>query len=191
MSSSKPSKTPLPPSWSTSLSLSDNLLHILLPYRHFIAAFPFLFFAFESLLAVAFSAVYANSDWMLKMMFAQLLAVNATLAGLLHFFPPLYHFYTSMIFVPFQDFWLYSSGIALVAGGLLVAFSATQVIGAWILVAVLIIIFPGSIACVFWRYPRNQVCGGSLLGAILRLPFQFSFIAWAYWFTSPPLPVSF
>lgn len=164
---------------------------MLAPHKQLIGMFPFLFFAIESLLAVAFSSLYSDSDWMLKMLFAQLLAVNTTLSGMLHFFPPLYQFYTSMIFLPFQDFWLYSSGLALIIGGLFVAFAKTQVIGAWLLVFVFTLIFPGNIVCVFSRYPRNQVCGGSVIGAILRLPFQFSFIVWAYWFTSPPLASPF
>lgn len=180
-----PEFAPGPTPWA------KKILKVLSPYKQVIGSLPFLFFALESLLALLCSAVYADSDWMLKMMFAQLLAVNTTLAGLLHFFPPLHQFYTSMIFLPWPQFWLYFSGLALITGGLCVAFSHTQVLGAWLLIAVLIIMFPGNIACVVSTYPRNQVCGGSLLGALLRLPFQFLFMAWAWWFTSQPLVSSF
>lgn len=157
---------------------------ILYPYKKIISVLPFFFFALESLVAVVCRKVYADSDWMLKMMFAQLLAVNSTLAGVLHFHPPLYQFYTSMIFLPFQDFWLYATGIVFIVGGLMVAFTKTLQLGAWILVLTFILVFPGNIACVVSPFPRNIVCGGSLFGAILRLPFQITFILWALWMTS-------
>lgn len=172
-------------------SAGGSVPRLLSSYGDLIGAFPFLFFALESVLAVISSLVYEDSDWLLKMMFAQLLAVNMMLAGMLHFVPQLYPFYRSMIFLPFPKFWLYSSGVAMTVGGLCVAFVKTQVIGAWLLIGVLVIVFPGNVACVVSPYPRYHVCGGSLLGAVLRLPFQFFFIAWAYWFTTPPHEISF
>lgn len=178
----------LSPEFSPGVNPSAQaLLNLLSPYKHVIGMLPFFFFAFESLLALLCRTLYADSDWMVKMMFAQLLAVNTTFAGLLHFFPPLYHFYASMIFLPWPHVWLYMSGLMLITGGLCVAFMRTQILGAWLLVSTLVLVFPGNIACVVSPRPRNQVCGGSLVGALMRLPFQFTFIAWAWWFTSPTL----
>lgn len=159
----------------------------LMPYRSLIQTLPFFFFAFESLLAVLTKYWYQDTDFMLKLGFGQLLAINCTLAGILHFHPPMRPFYLSMIFLPFKNFWLYSTGIALILGGIGVVFSRTQIISAWCLVTVFIVMFPGNIACVLMEHPRKQVFGGSHIAAILRLPFQFSFIAWAFWFTTPPL----
>lgn len=165
---------------------SRFLVKAFAPYKFLIGTFPFLFFAGESLVAIVCLQLYGNSDPLLKVMFAQLLAVNATFTGLLHFYPPLYQFYTSMIFVPFQNFWLYFSGITFTISGLMIAYSETQVYGAWLLIFILILVFPGNIACVVHPYPRNQVCAGSMVGAILRLPFQFTFLIWAWWLTSGP-----
>lgn len=167
---------------------SKWLVRGLKPYKPIISTFPFLFLGVESLLAFVGRSLYADSDWLIKMMLGQLLAINCTFSGLLHFYPPFKRFYTSMIFLPYEDLWLYGSGLALSTGGLLVAFSSTQVIGAWILVVTFIIIFPGNVACVFMPTPRKLVCGGSTLGAILRLPFQLLFIYWAHWFTTAPIP---
>lgn len=169
---------------------ADLFVKILLPYKDAITPLPFLFFVTESLLAVACYYIYADSDWMLKFMLGQLLAINTTMAGLLHFFPPMYNFYTSMIFLPLKDFWLYATGLALIAGGVGITFAKTQVYAAWCLVAVLIIMFPGNLACVFMEHPRNVVAGGSMVKALVRLPLQIPFIAWAFWFTSPPLPTA-
>lgn len=170
---------------------ADYFRRILFRYRKIINVLPFFCFALESLVAVACSRVYADSDWMLKMMFAQLLAVNSTLAGMLHFYPPMYKFYTSMIFLPFQDFWLYATGFCFIVGGLMVAFTRTLRLGAWILIAILILVFPGNVACVVSPFPRKIVFGGSVTGALLRLPFQITFILWALWMTSglPQKPV--
>lgn len=168
---------------------SDYLYSLLEPFRPIIGFSLFLFFALESIVAWLSAQLYGDADPLLKLMFAQLLAVNATLGGLLHFHAPLYDFYTSMIFVPFKKFWLYATGWMLIAGGLMVAFTKTQTIGAQLLVFTFILIFPGNLACVFSRHARNKVCAGSLGGAILRLPFQFLFIAWAWWLTKPTTPL--
>lgn len=166
---------------------TDVFIRILKPYKPVISIVPFLFLAVESLLAFVARSLYADSDWLVKMMLGQLLAINCTFAGLLHFYPPFKRFYTSMIFLPYKELWLYGSGAALATGGLLVAFTRTQVMGAWVLVATFIIIFPGNVACVFMAEPRKVVCGGSTIGAILRLPFQLLFIYWAHWFTTAPI----
>lgn len=150
---------------------------------------PFLFFVTESLVAVGCYHHYGDTDSMLKFMLGQLLAVNTTMAGLLHFFPPMYEFYTSMIFLPMKDFWLYSTGVALMASGIGTLFTKTQVYAAWCLVAIFIVMLPGNIACVFMERPRKIVCGGSKIAAVARLPFQIPFIIWALWFTSAPLPL--
>lgn len=160
------------------------IINSLKPYKPIISAVPFLLLAVESLLAFIARSLYGDTDWLIKLMLCQLLAVNCTFSGLLHFYRPFKSFYTSMIFLPYKEVWLYSSGLALSAGGLLVAFTRTQVIGAWTLVATFVIIFPGNVACVFMPTPRKLVCGGSTIGAILRLPFQFLFIYWAHWFTT-------
>lgn len=166
---------------------TDVFIRILKPYKPVISALPLLFLGVESLLAFVGRSLYGDSDRLVKMMLGQLLAINCTFSGLLHFHPPFKRFYISMIFLPYKELWLYASGVALATGGLLVAFTRTQVTGAWILVATFIIIFPGNVACVFMPGPRELVCGGSTIGAILRLPFQLLFIYWAHWFTTAPV----
>lgn len=169
---------------------ADLFVNMLSPYKAAITPLPFLLFVTESLIATTCFYMYRDSDRMLKFMLGQLLAINSTMAGLLHFFPPMYDFYTSMIFLPMKDFWLYSTGLALIGGGVGVTFAKTQVYAAWCLVVILILMFPGNLACVFMEHPRKVVFGGSMTAALLRLPLQIPFIIWAYWFTSPPLLTS-
>lgn len=171
------------------LGSAEQFAKFLTPYKAVITPLPFLCFVLESLVAAGCFYFHRDTDPMLKFMFGQLLAINTTMAGLLHFFPPMYQFYTSMIFLPLKDFWLYSTGAALIAGGVGITFTKTQVYAAWCLVAILILMFPGNVACVFMEHPRKIVSGGSKTAAIARLPFQIPFVLWAFWFTSPPLPM--
>lgn len=148
-----------------------------------ISLLPFILFVTEALIASICSYVYGDSNGPLKFLFACLLAGNAVTAGMLHFSKSMHKFYTSMIFVPFKTFWLFATGAVLVFAGIGLLWAKTQVIAARALVGVFIIMFPGNIACVFCERPRRIVCGGSMTTAILRLPVQFLFIAWANWYT--------
>lgn len=163
---------------------ADYFIRKLQPYKSFISAVPFLLFVIESLVASCCHYTYAHTDPFLKLIFAQLLAVNSVLAGLLHFFSPMYHFYTSMIFLPFKNFWLYASGIVLILAGLGLTFDVTQVVAAKCMVAILILMFPANVACVVMEHPKQVVFGGSTVKALLRLPIQLPFIFWAWWFTN-------
>ncbi|PXF44902.1 hypothetical protein BWQ96_05392 [Gracilariopsis chorda] len=170
---------------------SQYFVKRLAPCKDVASLLPFLMFSLEGLVAVICSYIYQDTDWLLKFTFSQLLAINTVFAGILHFYKPLYEFYTSMIFVPFKDFWLYSTGFVLMFGGFGLVFANTQVLAAYALAGVLIVMFPGNIACVFLEKPRKLVCNDSLIGAVLRLPMQLVFIRWALWFTTPPLPPPF
>lgn len=146
---------------------------------------PFLFFAAESLLATFFYIFPHRADPIIRTAFRFLLAFNVTLAGLLHFHPPLYAFYASMVFLPFKPFWVYASGVALTLFGTGLCFPQTRYIAARAVAATLFLIFPANIACVFQEYPRKLVFQGSRIAAIARLPFQATFIAWALWIATP------
>lgn len=147
---------------------------------------PFALFVLESCLATFCYFTYSNSDPFLKLLLGQLLAVNVTLAGLLHFFPPLFDFYASMIFLPFKKFWLYLTGFALIFSGIGICFQITQVVAAKCLTLTLIAMFPGNVFCVFNPRAKQLVFGGSTTKALIRLPFQVPFVIWAWWYVTPP-----
>lgn len=169
------------------LATADDIAQWLVPMKPKIGPVLFLLFVTEAILATICCKVYADTDWLLKFIFTQLLSINVTLCGLLHFFPPMFEFYTSMIFLPFKSFWLYTSGLGLLSAGIGLIFDKTQVYSAWGLVALFILMLPGNLTCVFQERPRRLVSGGSLPMAIIRLPMQYLFIQWALWFTTPPL----
>lgn len=162
------------------------LINVLKPYKSVIGGLPFVLFVTEALLATVCCFIYKHTDPFLIVMFSQLLAVNFVLAGLLHFYKPMYEFYTSMIFLPFKDFWLYLSGVTFFLGGAGVAISSTRSAAAKLLVCSLIGVFPGNVACVFMEHPRKVVFGGSMKPALARLPFQIPMIIWAWWMVGAP-----
>lgn len=161
------------------------------PYNQPIIALPFFFFSLESLLAIYCFRVHGDSDWMLKMMFSQLLAINSVHTGLTHLFSPFLKFYKSMIFLPYPKLWLHSTGFIFILSGLAVAFSKTQVIGAFVLCATFLFFLPFYLYTLISAHPRNEIFQGSFIRAFIRLLFQFVFVVWAWWFTSPPLPFPF
>jgi uncharacterized membrane protein len=119
------------------------------------------------------------------------LGVFFTLAGLNHFLKP--GFYAALIppFLPAPMALVYASGVAEIACGvgLLVARWARW--AAWGAIATLVAIYPANIyhaASGGLRHPDLPEWMGDATMAWVRLPFQFVFIAWAFWFTRPPRP---
>ena len=75
---------------------------------------------------------------------------------------------------------VYVSGVIEILLGLLLLIPQTRVYGAWGLVALFIAVYPANI---YHTYLASGIGGKELVISIIRLPFQFLFIAWAYWYT--------
>lgn len=148
-----------------------------------IAFVPLLIFAF-SVIASVISYSSLSSSFLLYRFFTLLLSLSFTLSGLAHFYKPLYAFYASMVFLPWQSFWIYSTGLLMVASGLGLLFENTRAGSAGAVVFTLLLVFPGNLACVVSKHPRDVVCRGSMPLALARLPFQATYIRWAYWIWS-------
>ncbi len=97
----------------------------------------------------------------------------------------MYDFYSCMVFLPGKAFWVYFSGALLAVAGIALCFDSVQNVAAKVIAATLILIVPAYVACVILPRPRQVVFGGSVVAAIVRLPFQAFFVAWALWFTKP------
>lgn len=102
------------------------------------------------------------------------------LAGLNHFIMPDFYLKIMPPYLPFHLALVYLSGIAEMICGVLLTFVTTRRIGAWLTIALLIFVFPANI-----QMSLDLSHKGGLLfyASILRLPFQFLFIYWAYLFT--------
>ncbi len=87
-------------------------------------------------------------------------------------------------FLPRPRLWVYASGVAEIACGILLAIPRTKKAGAWGVVALLVAVFPANIQMALdggvkgTSFPMN-----SPAAAWLRLPLQLPLIAWAYRFT--------
>ena len=117
-----------------------------------------------------------------------LLAAFFVFAGVSHFTRPEF-------FVAIVPAWLpapplevvYVSGVAEILGGLGVLLPATRRFAGWGLVALLIAVYPANVQMAIEA--ERWVGQGTPRWALwARLPFQFLFIAWAWWATRPDAP---
>ena len=106
------------------------------------------------------------------------------LAGLNHFRNPAMYLRIMPRYLPWHSGLVYLSGILEIIGGLLLLFPASRVAGAWLLVALLIAVFPANVHMAIDFYQRKNPY---LWIALLRLPLQFVLIYWAWVYTRTPV----
>jgi uncharacterized membrane protein len=101
-------------------------------------------------------------------------------AGINHFINP--NIYISIMppWLPFQTELVYISGGVEVAGGMLLLPTLTQNTGAWVIIGLLLVVFPANIQMAINYY----AAGHSLFWlTLVRLPLQLVLIWWAWKFT--------
>ncbi len=114
-----------------------------------------------------------------------LLVIFMVNAGVQHFLKV--DFYMPFVprFLPFTEFFVYFSGVVEIALGVLLAVDFAQfrpygkTIGTWSALAIFVmfwVFLPIHISDVFMEHPAI----GTHKLALIRLPFQFVFIAWAW-----------
>ncbi|WP_236059693.1 DoxX family protein [Chitinophaga rhizophila] len=108
------------------------------------------------------------------------MAAFYVMAGINHFINP--DIYTGIMppWVPFHTELVYISGGVEVAGGLLLLPSTTRNIGAWMLIGLLLAVFPANIQMAINYY---EVGHSMFWLTLVRLPFQLLLIWWAWKFT--------
>jgi len=115
-----------------------------------------------------------------KIVMKYLLALLFVLAGANHFRDP--EFYLRMMPPPLP----WHSALHLIAGvfeilfGVMLLAPKYQRLAAWGLIALLVAIYPANI---YMAMNPQLFPEFSPTGLWIRLPFQFVFIAWAWWFT--------
>ena len=118
---------------------------------------------------------------MVKTGFRYLLVAFFIFGGVNHFLDP--GFYLPMMppYIPAHQFMVMLSGITEIVAGIMLAIPKVSKAGAWLIIAHLQIFFTVHIymiqeaSTVFSEIP--------LVALWIRIPFQFLFIAWAFWFT--------
>ncbi|HZE84334.1 MAG TPA: DoxX family membrane protein [Puia sp.] len=111
-----------------------------------------------------------------------LMVVFYVVAGINHFVNTPNYMEIMPPYLPFPLALVYICGVCEIVIGLLLIPVLTRKLAAWLLIALLVAVFPANIqmALNYWR-PHNP----HLWIAIVRLPIQVLLIAWAYMYTRP------
>jgi len=114
-----------------------------------------------------------------KSNFLYLMALGYILAGILHFINPAFYLNIMPPYIPFHLKLVYLTGVCEIIVGVLLLPLKTRRVGAWLLIALLIAIYPANIqmAINYWQNGNPD-----LWIALVRLPIQFILIwlAWIY-----------
>jgi len=111
-----------------------------------------------------------------------LLVLLFTVAGINHFVQPGFYLKIMPAWLPLHEELVFISGVAEIAGALLLLNAKTRHWGAWFIIVLLIAVFPANIQMLL-NYQSN---GNPMRWiAILRLPLQFLLIWWACIYTKP------
>ena len=100
--------------------------------------------------------------------------------GVKHFTDPQYFINITPPQIEYKSFAVYFTGLLEVLGGLLILNKKTRKAGAYILIFLLIIVFPANIYLYLSEIPQ-QLLGISKTQALIRMPFQIPLILIAYW----------
>jgi uncharacterized membrane protein len=121
----------------------------------------------------------------IRKIFRWILAVFFIAAGINHFVNP--DIYLSMMppYLPWHEFLNYASGAAEVIGGVAVLFPASRIWGGWLLLAVLVAVFPANLQVAIAGWPELDVPRWALWA---RLPLQPVLMAWVYFTCLRPKP---
>ncbi len=116
----------------------------------------------------------------MKNLLLYVMAIVYVAAGLNHFINP--KFYTRIMppWLPYPLTLVNISGICEIAFALLLIPAATRTIGAWLIILLLIAVFPANIqmSVNYWKYHNPY-----FWVTIARLPLQFVLIWWAWVYT--------
>jgi uncharacterized membrane protein len=101
-------------------------------------------------------------------------------AGIYHFVKPVMYLKIMPPALPWPLVLVYLSGVAEIFLGICLLIPMLQSYAAWGIILLLIAIFPAN----YYMYKKGGAAFGMSDAIVFwRLPFQFVFIAWAYWFT--------
>jgi uncharacterized membrane protein len=120
---------------------------------------------------------------LLKLAALWFLAIGMTCMGVLHFARPKSFVQIVPKYLPAPLALVYISGFFEILGGIGLLMPETRTWAAWGLIALYIAVFPANIYMLTNNISFNPDKPIPRWALWVRLPFQFLFIAWAYWFT--------
>ena len=117
---------------------------------------------------------------MAYLFFLYLMALLLVGAGINHFIHPQTYMRIMPPYIPFHLSMVYISGACEILFGLLLLPVSTRPVAAWMIIVLLIAVFPANIQMALdFRAKENPY----LWLALLRLPLQLVFIRWAWLYT--------
>lgn len=117
---------------------------------------------------------------MVKTVLLYLMALLYITAGINHFIHPAFYLKIMPPYIPYHGLMVAASGVAEIVFGLLLIPPTTRRVGAWLIILLLIAIFPANLQMAMDFYRENNP---ALWIAVLRLPLQLVLIGWAWWYT--------
>jgi uncharacterized membrane protein len=118
---------------------------------------------------------------LVKTILALLLGVFMIYGGVSHLVKPDFFLPFVPYFLPFREVIVTLSGIALIGVGAGVFVPRFRKCSAVAVLALMVLFLPVHL----WDVFRSDPAIGSHTAALVRVPFQLLFIAWAYWIASP------
>jgi len=112
-----------------------------------------------------------------------IMAVLYIAAGINHLVHPAFYIKIMPPWLPYHSALVFISGVCEVVLGLLLLLPPTRKLAAWLIILMLIAIFPANIQMMLNYLDQNNP---RLWIAIARLPLQIVLIWWAYYFTKKP-----
>ena len=116
----------------------------------------------------------------MKLFFLYLMALGFVVAGILHFTHPLPYKKIMPPWLPYHLQLIYFSGVCEIVFGLMLIPEQTRHIGAWLIIVMLIAIFPANIQMTINFWGRFNLW---FWLSIIRLPLQALLIWWAWSYT--------
>ena len=100
--------------------------------------------------------------------------------GIRHFTNPQYFLDIVPPQLPFKLFLVYLTGLIEIVGGAAILLPKTRKAGAYLLIFLLVSVFPANIYLYISETPQNLL-GISKMDALIRMPFQIPLILLAFW----------
>ena len=129
-----------------------------------------------------FKKLFKNLILEKKQTFRVLMAVLMVLAGLSHFFAEGVYIKIYPPLLPYAATMVYFTGVAEVLGGIGLLIPRVSQAAAWGLVILFIAVYPANINMAINNIHIDNIPDGNWF-QVIRLPFQFVLIAWAWWLT--------
>ena len=114
------------------------------------------------------------------MKLAYIMPIIYILAGIMHFVKPTEYIKIMPKYLPYPKELVYISGLMEILFGTMLFFPATQRMGAWLIILLLILVFPANIQMAINMQEHKSTY---FWISILRLPLQLVLIWWAFRYT--------